>query len=191
MKFQKFKHDSKILILFVFVSVVLFSGCTEVNERAVGNSSDETPGQIEVKCGIVNELCCENNTCNSNLSCVENRCMNFKVANISTENPKYAANQQIKISVNINSTSDVNNVSLRVYGITSRQKNHLIDKTINLNLTQGINIRNFTVNAPACTHGCGAKYYPGDYPLYAEILYKDEINNISISDGNQIMVNLY
>lgn len=185
-----------LLILFVFIIAVLSCGCTEKGKLGLNETWNLTSNvtgteEIEVKCGIVNALCCENNTCNSNLSCIENKCMSFKIANISTEKPKYTANEEIKISLNINSTSDVNNVLLHVYGITSRQGRHLIDKTVNLNLTEKVNIQNFTVKAPTCTHGCGARYYPGNYPLHAEISYTDENNNVSFLDKKQVAVKLY
>ena len=199
MNFQKnfVTHGAGILILFVFIAAVMFSGCVDTGKGPVSNESQDltnTGGEIEAGCGGINEACCENNTCNSSgivLACIGNKCVNFNVTNISTEKPRYTANELIKISVTIDSTADMNNVSLRVYGITSRQKKHLIDQTRNLNLIQGINVQNFTVKAPTCTHGCGARYYPDDYPLYAEISRTDEITNISISAKNQINVNLY
>ena len=128
-----------ILIIFVIVIAILSCGCTDTdkepaptgNENITENENITTTDEkIEIiKCGGINEVCCENKTCNFNMSCIENKCMNLTITNISTEKPKYTANEPIKISVSINSTSDVNNVSLRVYGITSRQKKHLIESS--------------------------------------------------------------
>lgn len=194
------QHSAGILVLsvlLIFVVLVFSCGCTQSGNKTPGINESAAGASVlteTAKCGGAGEACCENNSCSSSdkvLTCIKNKCTNINVTNISTEKPKYTANEEIKIAVDVDSTTDANNVSLHVYGITSRQGSHLIDQTLSLNLTGGVNTWNFTVAAPACTHGCGARYYPGDYPLYAEISYTDEANNVSIADKREVNVNLY
>ena len=191
------QHPAGILVLsvlLVFVVLVFSCGCTQSGVKTPGINESAAGLTETAKCGGAGEACCENNSCISSdrvLTCIKNKCTNINVTNISTEKPKYTANEEIKIAVDVDSTTDANNVSLHVYGITSRQGSHLIDQTLNLNLTIGVNPQNFTVTAPPCTQGCGARYFPGDYPLYAEISYFDEANNVSITGKREVNVNLY
>lgn len=122
---------------------------------------------------------------------VKNLNINISVWNISLEKPKYTKNELIKIYVDVNASADIKNASLHVYGIASKQGQNLIDQNLKINLTKGANKFNFTVTAPTCTTGCGAKYYPGGYPLYANVSYENKEQNISISDMKTINVNLY
>ncbi len=85
----------------------------------------------------------------------------------------------------------VNNVSVHVYGITSRQGSHRIDNIKILNLTEGTTTINYNVTAPACTHGCGGAYYAGNYPLYAEIKYENKAINFTLLNTTSVNVNLY
>ncbi len=117
--------------------------------------------------------------------------LNLTVENISLEKPSYTANELINFNVTVKSNMKADNVSVHVYGITSRQGSHRIDDTKILNLTEGTTTINYTVTAPACTHGCGGAYYAGNYPLYAEIKYEDESINFTISNTTSVNVNLY
>jgi len=116
--------------------------------------------------------------------------LNLTIGGISLEKTSYTANELIKFNVTVISNMKINNVSLHVYGITSRQGNHLIDDSKILNLTKGTTTINYTVIAPQCTHGCGGRYYAGDYPLYAEIKYTDESINFTVSNTTSVNVNL-
>ncbi len=123
--------------------------------------------------------------------------LNLTVENISLEKPSYTANELINFNVSVKSNMKADNVSVHVYGITSRQGSHRIDDTKILNLTEGITTINYSVTAPACTHGCGGAYYAGNYPLYVEVKYKDESINFTISNTTlvsnttSVNVNLY
>lgn len=115
----------------------------------------------------------------------------LSIENISLGKQSYTVNEVIKIYVDVNADTDIKNATLHIYGITSRQGQNLIDQNLNINLTKGTNKFNFSVIAPACTRGCGARYFPGDYPLYASVSYEDKEQNILISDISTINVNLY
>ncbi len=117
--------------------------------------------------------------------------LNLTVENISLEKPSYTANEVINFNVSVKSNMKADNVSVHVYGITSRQGNHRIDDTKILNLIEGTTTINYNVTAPTCTHGCGRAYYAGEYPLYAEIKYEDESINFTISNTTSVNVNLY
>jgi len=117
--------------------------------------------------------------------------LNLTVEKISPEKASYTANELINFNVTVKSNMNVDNVSLRVYGIASRQGSNLIDDTKILNLTEGITTFNYNVTAPQCTHGCGGRYYAGDYPLYAEIKYEDKAINFTVSSTSSVNVNLH
>ncbi|CEG12330.1 hypothetical protein MSIBF_A2140013 [groundwater metagenome] len=123
--------------------------------------------------------------------------LNLTVENISLEKPKYTAKELINFNVSVKSNMKADNVSVHVYGITSRQGSNLIDDTRILNLTEGTTTINYNVTAPVCTGGCGGAYYADDYPLYAEIKYEDKSinftisNTTSVSNTTMVKVNLY
>lgn len=125
--------------------------------------------------------------------CVETKeeNLNITITKISTEKPRYTANELIKIYIDIDSNADVKNATLNVYGITSRQGQHLMNIINPINLTKGTNKFNFNVTAPFCTHGCGARYFPGNYLIYASVSYTHKEKNISISETKNITVELY
>lgn len=126
-----------------------------------------------------------------NLSNPDIKNLNLVIENISLERTSYTANEVIKFNVSVRSNMNVNNVSLRVYGITSRQGTNLIDDIKILNLTKGVTTMNYNAIAPWCTRGCGALYYPGSYAINAEIKYENKLLNFTISNITSINVNLY
>jgi len=132
---------------------------------------------------------CVEQTGNMSTSNMKN--LNLTIEKISPEKSSYTANEPINFNVSVKSNMKVNNVSLHVYGITSRQNTHLIDDIKILNLTEGTTTLNYNVIAPQCTHGCGRAYYAGDYPLYAEIKYEDKAINFTLSNTSSVNVNLH
>lgn len=150
-------------VLAVFVVGVLLSGCVE--NKGVSNTTT---------------------------TAVKEPALKIDIKNITTEKPSYTANEQIQISAKIESSKSFKNATLRVHGITSRQGSDLFDNIKSINLTKGINIINLSVTAPACTHGCGAKYYPGEYMISAQISYLDEsMSNITVTSNFTAAVTLY
>ena len=120
---------------------------------------------------------------NTDLSILGNGKVNIvgtlpSIKNITLNKDKYPANEKIEINVKIDLQGNTDNTQIHIYGITSRQGAHLIDETVDL--TEKTQYR-FNINAPTCTHGCGARYYPGKYPLTAEIIQNGKvINNLKI-----------
>jgi len=123
--------------------------------------------------------------------CVENKeeNLNLTIEKISVEKTRYTANEIINFNVTIFSNKDLENVSVHVYGIKSRQGENLIDDVKILNITKGKTTMNYSVKAPYCTHGCGARYYPGEYALYAEVKYVEK--GINFTSNMSAVVNLY
>jgi len=164
-----------ILILFVFVFTIFFSGCTESGKEPVSNEIQNTTDiseKIEVKCGGINEACCENNTCSpSDLICIGDKCMNLKI-NISTDKELYKSKEIANITVTMESSYELNNATLKLYGIHARGKYYLNTANV-VNLTSGINVKNIMYNLPSCT-GC-AGISPGAYAIYAEIMYNSSV----------------
>lgn len=113
------------------------------------------------------------------------------IKNITTEKPSYTANELILISTQIESSRAFKNATLRVHGITSRQGVDLFDDIKRINLTKGLNTINLTVTSPLCTHGCGARYYPGDYVISGQLSYPNEsMPNITITSNFTATVTL-
>lgn len=172
-----------ILILFVFIIAVLSCGCTEkgkagLNETGNTTSNATNTEEIEVKCGIVNALCCENNTCNSNLSCIENKCMSFKI-NVSTDKELYKSGTTANITTTIESSGDLNNAVIKLYGIKAKGK-YKLNKAANLNLTPGKNLKSGILTLPRCNKCVGIN--PGTYSIYADLVYNGTV--ISKSSKN-------
>ena len=181
MNFQKkfSKYGVGILILSVFAAMIMLSGCTDTGKEPLSNESQNTStgGKIGTGCGGINEVCCENNTCNPSLVCIESKCMNFNI-NISTDKELYISREISNITVTIESSDDLNNVTLKVYGIYAKSRYYL-DTANAVNLTSGTNVNNIIYNLPSCT-GC-AGISPGTYKIYAETIY----NSTTISNSTK------
>ncbi len=134
---------------------------------------------------VIGEMCVEEESSSDIKNLI------LKIKSISLEKTSYTANELIRFNVTIKSNMDVNNVSVHVYGITSRQGSNLIEDIKILNLTKGTTMLNYVVASPPCTHGCGGKYYPGDYPLYAEVKYENKSINFTLSDISSVDITLY
>jgi len=145
--------------------------------------------------GVLLSGCVDNenlNNTNSNTTTIKEPMLKIDIKNITTDQPRYTSNNKIVISTEIESSKAFKNATLRLYGIKSRQGSYLFDNTQNINLTKGINTINFTVTAPTCTHGCGARYYPGDYDISAQLSYPNEsAPNTTITSNFTTKVNLY
>ena len=110
----------------------------------------------------------------------------LSIKNITLNKQKYTANEKINIEVylKLNKNADI---QVHIYGIASRQGSNLIDETKNVSVsTEGQSSVKFDVNAPTCTHGCGARYFPGLYLLNAEVIVNGEV-----VDKTTINVELY
>jgi len=120
--------------------------------------------------GESDKNCCSDCGCKSG-KCVENKCVEIK-AGISTDKKLYQSKQVANITLSINSSEKLNNVTAKVYGISARGKYYL-NTQVKMNLSAGENIKSITYNMPSCT-GC-AGIRPGTYKINCDVLYNNEI----------------
>ena len=86
---------------------------------------------------------------------------------ISTDKEEYGSNEEAIITVIASASKGIENVTVKVWGITPYSKNYIeSEKTIDLE--KGENTITFVETTPYCTVGCGG-VYPGSYELYASV----------------------
>jgi len=120
--------------------------------------------------GESEENCCSDCGCREG-KCMDNKCTKVKM-NISTDKELYRSKQTANITLSIDSSEEIGNVTVKVYGINARGRYHL-NNEVNMNLTAGENIKSITYQMPSCT-GC-AGISPGTYNIRGEIIYNSEI----------------
>lgn len=86
----------------------------------------------------------------------------IEIINFSTNSDVYSSNQQMKINVVIDASDDIENTTVRVYGVPARN-GYRIDQTKTLNLSAGENVVEFSSSTPSC-YGCSG-ISPGSYNL--------------------------
>lgn len=97
--------------------------------------------------------------------------------NLTTDKDLYHSNEIIKVTADIDSPVQLNNVSVRFYGIYSRR--YRLDQTKIVDLNKGDNIITLDYQAPKC-YGC-AGIKPGTYKINADIIYNEEtLTNTSV-----------
>lgn len=89
-----------------------------------------------------------------------------------------------------NNTGDIKNLNLTA-DISLEKPSYTAKELINFNVDKRYNHNKLYCNCTHCTHGCGGAYYPGSYYLHAEIKYKNESINFTISNTTSVKVNLH
>lgn len=82
----------------------------------------------------------------------------------------FHSNELMNITVLIQSSTDLENAYLRVYGIKSRT--YRLEKTQTINLSEGLNAITVPYRTPRCT-GC-AGISPGGYEITADLIYENK-----------------
>lgn len=96
---------------------------------------------------------------------------------LTTDKNLYHSNEVMKITANINSPVELNNATIRFYGIYASR--YRLDKTKTVNLQKGQNIVTLEYNAPSCFGCSGIK--PGTYKINADIIHnKETLANSSV-----------
>ncbi|MEM5836383.1 MAG: hypothetical protein QXY24_01455 [Candidatus Aenigmatarchaeota archaeon] len=103
----------------------------------------------------------------------------IEILNFATDKNTYSSYEDMKISLLIKSSKDLENVTIRVWGIKPRNYAYINDSKI-VNLKEGENEITFTEKTPYCTSGCGG-VYPGPYDLNAEVW----INGKSVANSTK------
>ncbi|MEM7816005.1 MAG: hypothetical protein QXN71_02720 [Candidatus Aenigmatarchaeota archaeon] len=95
------------------------------------------------------------------------------ILSFTTDKPTYSSHEEMKISVIVRSSVNIENATAKVYGI--KPYNHAYVNELKIvNLSKGDNEITFFAKTPYCTSGCGG-VYPGPYNLTAEILVNGEL----------------
>lgn len=159
---QNFMYAAGIMILFIFVAAISFSGC-------IGSG-----------CGVVNNVCCENHTCNSSdLVCVENKCTNFKL-DMLADKELYKSNENVNFTLIVYSSTNLNNVEFKVYGITNFKRKYQLNTVRTVNLTSGRNVNSIMFTLPACNKCAGIS--PGTHKIYADLVYNGTVVSNTTKD---------
>jgi len=155
-------------ILLLLITAIIFSGCT---------SNPETPtnNQIPQDNDLNSENTAENEpepmTKTPDLTTPLPDDLNIS-ANISTDKNEYGSYEHVKIKVTLESSSEIKDATIRVWGITPYKHNFIeAEKTADLNA--GENTIEFIEETPHCTAGCGG-VYPGPYDLHATVKAKEK-----------------
>ena len=88
---------------------------------------------------------------------------------VSTDKPLYHSGEIIKLSVKLDSPSDMNNVTLKYYGILSGS--YRLSKSQIVDVKKGENNYSLDYVAPNC-FGC-AGISPGTYDVSVDVIYAD------------------
>ena len=86
---------------------------------------------------------------------------------ITTDKELYHSGEIIHITANINSPMELNNITIRFYGIHASR--YRLDQTKIVNLYKGNNNITLDYNAPRC-YGC-AGINPGTYEICTDVIY--------------------
>ena len=92
-------------------------------------------------------------------------------AAIETDKETYHSSEMMSINITLSSNTDIENASVRIYGIEA--SGNRIDISKQTNIKQGKNTVNFEYTTPKCNTCSGIK--PGTYQLNTEVMQKGEI----------------
>ena len=160
--------DLKLLIGGVGISVLLIIGLF------MENSQDKE--QIEDVINMNKSI----EPINENESILNESTTELATLELSTDKEIYHSNELMNITLVINSSNDIEDVTLRVYGINARY--YRLDETRRINMETGTNTVEFTYKTPRC-YGC-AGIIPGTYQINADLTYNNEtIANITKDIG--------
>jgi hypothetical protein len=99
---------------------------------------------------------------------------------VSTDKEEYTSYEEIKIVVSAVSSKEIENATVKVWGITPYSRNH-IESEKKVQLNEGETVIEFTETAPACTSGCGG-VFPGPYNIKV-LIQKDETELANAKTG--------
>ena len=91
---------------------------------------------------------------------------------ISTDSYDYLSGQQMKITITINTTQNLQNVRLQLYGIRSKYDIYKLNQEDQLNLTSGTHTLTYNYNTPTCSSCAGLS--SGEYSISTKLLLDGE-----------------
>jgi len=97
----------------------------------------------------------------------------LEIEDFYTDKKVYYSNELMTLTLKINSSSRIENVRIKTYGILDKWGSYRLNIEQKTNLTSGTNILDFSYRTPSC-YGC-AGINPGIYELISLITY-DEIS---------------
>ncbi len=91
---------------------------------------------------------------------------------VSTERLVYYSREKINIKNEIAADGEMPGVLVHVYGIETTRRTQLLDQNLQVNLSGGTNLANFTLDLPYCSTCSGMP--PGTYYIYATVLKENQ-----------------
>ena len=110
---------------------------------------------------------------NSSIPIQETEKVEVQVLNFLTDKSTYSSRETLKATIIINSSTQLNDVRVNLWGIKPRGYAYINDTKI-VNLSAGKNEITFLATTPYCTRGCGG-VFPGPYELRVEIYLNEEL----------------
>jgi len=102
----------------------------------------------------------------------------LKIESLSTDKGLYHSNEPMNITLEISSSSGIDNVTVKLFGIKDRRGNYRIDRLETVNLTSDINIFTYSYTTPSC-YGC-AGINPGIHDITAIVSYQNISQNSTV-----------
>jgi len=107
----------------------------------------------------------------------------LQITEFKTDKNTYSSYEEMKISLKLKSSEDLENVTIVVWGIKPRNYAY-VNVSKNVDLKKGENEFFISAKTPRCTSGCGG-VYPGPYELNAEVWF----NGKALANSN-LRINL-
>lgn len=146
-------------VSLLFLLVVLLFGCVQ-----------QAPGEPETANSTIAADRNDVKKANETGQAIDEE-VKVSVFSFSSNKKTYGSNEQMAISLLLESSKRVENVRVRVFGIKPYGHAY-VDRTEHVNLSVGKNEITMTAETPYCTAGCGG-VYPGPYDIYVNVFIGD------------------
>jgi hypothetical protein len=149
-------------ITVILAALLLLFGCSQEKPAQPDNQNIIVlgPGNEEL---IVNQ---------TNQTPEEPKAPKITSLSVSTERPVYYSREKINIKNEIAADGEILGVLVHVYGIETTRRTQLLDQNLQVNLSDGTNLANFTLDLPYCSYCSGMP--PGTYYIYASALKENQ-----------------
>ena len=166
-----------LLITLLVCSLFVISGCD--GQQVIWSSSQTDM----VKSGVISDLTDSDGHDQNNRSDQlhysqrnqnnQSHTIEIELISFTTDKSSYSSYETITTSIMLYSKSDLEDVSLKLYGIQPYNHNYIdLEKMTALNA--GTNEFEFAPRAPSCTSGCGG-VHPGSYLLFFEAYHDNNL----------------
>ena len=149
-------------ITVVLAALLLLFGCSQEKPAQPDNQNIIVlgPGNEEL---IVNQ---------TNQTPEEPKVPKITSFSVSTGKPTYYSREKINIKNEIVADGEIPGVLVHVYGIETTRRTQLLNQNLQVNLSVGTNLANFTLDLPYCSTCSGMPQ--GTYYIYASALKENQ-----------------